>query len=62
MGLSSLTSGTSNPCPLHWRIGILTTGLPGKSHRLFFIVLICSGILSRRNHTLLMPQKTENRI
>ena len=21
----------SNPCPLHWELGVLTTGLPGKS-------------------------------
>ena len=28
----------SNPCPLHWECGVLTTGLPGKSQVLFFLI------------------------
>ena len=28
----------SNPCPLHWKHGVLTTGPPGKSHTLLSYV------------------------
>ena len=31
VGSSSLNQG-SNPQPLHWKCGVVTTGLPGKSH------------------------------
>ena len=26
----------SNPCPLHWERGVLTTGPPGKSHSIIY--------------------------
>ena len=29
----------SNLCPLHWKCGVLTIGLPGKSHGIFFYFL-----------------------
>ena len=29
--MQDLSSQEPNPCPLHWKCGILTTGLPGKS-------------------------------
>ena len=37
----------SNPRPLHWKCGVLTTGPPGKSHKGFFfkrILLIFSSL------------------
>ena len=30
----------SNPCPLHWKHGILTAGLPGKSLYIQFQICI----------------------
>ena len=30
----------SNPCPLHWKRGVLTTGPPGKSTNHFFSVRV----------------------
>ena len=26
-----VTDQGSNPCPMHWKLGVLATGLPGKS-------------------------------
>ena len=28
-----------NLCPLHWKHGVLTTGLPGKFRDFFFLIL-----------------------
>ena len=40
----------SNPCPLHWDHGVLTTALPGKSQALlmFYAVNICSQFIFLR--------------
>jgi len=44
-----LSSQGSNPSPLHWKHGVLTTGLPGKSLIFFFLMqlILCCTFLCR---------------
>ena len=63
--LSSLTQG-SNPCPLHWENGVLTTGTPGKSllghfRNEFWIANSKNGTSSLRIYTL-QPRVSEHSI
>ena len=51
--LGSLEDQGSNPSPLHWECGVLTTGLPGNSPQTFLKASLCPrGIRGQRITTM----------
>ena len=49
---SQFPNQRSNPCPLHWKHEVLTTGLPGTSCLYAFISIFLMALLRYNSHTI----------